>query len=69
MTAPSLSEKSGIHSGRYSGYEPASQRRFTCLLFCSSSLVATFYYEAIGLPQNDADERANAILASARLTE
>ncbi|WP_265594203.1 hypothetical protein [Haloferula sp. BvORR071] len=69
MTAPSVSEMSGIHSGRYSGSEPASQRRFTCLLFCSSSLVATFYYEAIGLPQSEADERANAILGSAKLNE
>jgi hypothetical protein len=69
MTAPTISEQSGIHSGRYSGFERASGRRFSCLVYCSSSLVATFYYEAIGLPQNEAEARASAILASARLTE
>jgi len=69
MTAPVVTEQSGIHAGRYSGSEPAAQRRFNCLLLCSSSLVATFYYEAVGLPQSEAEERASAILASAKLTE
>ena len=69
MTTPTVSGQSGIHSGRYSGSDLSAQRRFTCLLFCSSSLVATFYYEAIGLPQNEAEERASAILASVKLTE
>ena len=69
MTAPTVSEQSGIHSGRYSGFESASHRHFSCLLFCSSSLVATFYYEAIGLPQSEAEGRAKAILNSAKLTE
>ena len=69
MTASTIMEESGIHSARYSGFEPSSQRRFTCLLCCSSSLVATFYYEAIGLPQSQAEERASAILASAKLIE
>ena len=69
MTAPIVSEQVGIHSGRYGGFEAASQRRFSCLLICSSSTVATFYYEAIGRPQNEADARASSILDSARLTK
>jgi hypothetical protein len=69
MTAPTVSERSGIHSAHYGGFESVSQRRFSCLLFCSSSLVATFYYEAIGLSQSDAEGRASAILDSAKLTE
>src|SRR5262249_39598447 len=68
MTESALSETAGTHTARFSGFEPAAQRRFSCLLACGSSVAITFYYEAVGLSEQEADSRARLILDSVRVS-
>jgi hypothetical protein len=64
MTETTFAESGGVHAARFGGVESASQRRFHCLLLCSSCSVTVFYYEAIGMTQQEADSRARPIFNS-----
>jgi hypothetical protein len=64
MTDTTFAESAGVHAARFGGVESGSQRRFSCLLLCSPSAVTVFYYEAIGLTEQESDARARAILNS-----
>jgi hypothetical protein len=65
MTDTTFAESGGVHAARFGGFESAPQRRFHCLLLCSQSGVTVFYYEVIGMTQQDSDSRARAIFNSA----
>jgi hypothetical protein len=64
MTDTTFAESAGVHAARFGGVESGSQRRFFCLLLCSPSTVMVFYYEAIGLTEEESNARARAILNS-----
>jgi len=64
MTDTTFAESGGVHAARYGGIESGSHRRFSCLLLCSPSAVTIFYYEAIGLTDQESDARARAIFNS-----
>lgn len=66
---PVFSDGAGTAAVRYSGEETASRRRFTCLIACGGSAAVAFYYESIGLSQQEADTRARTILDSASVTK
>jgi len=60
----SSGQSSGTLAARYSGFQPATERRFVCLVLCSGSLIGTFYYEALGAPEEQAEARAKTIFNS-----
>lgn len=64
MTDTTLAESGGVQAARFGGFQSGTQRRFSCLLLCSSSGVTVFYYEAIGLTEQESDARARAIFNS-----
>jgi hypothetical protein len=64
MTNTTFGESRGVFAARFAGFESASQRRFNCLLLCSQSGVTTFYYEALGMTEQEADARAKPVFNS-----
>ncbi len=64
LTETTFTESGGVQSARFGGIESGTQRRFSCLLLCSPSGVTVFYYEAIGLSQQESDVRARVIFNS-----
>jgi hypothetical protein len=64
LEEPLFGESGGTLAARYTGYDAAHQRRVHCLLLASSSAFETFYYEAVGLSEQAAVDRAKAIFNS-----
>lgn len=63
-TDTTFGESGGILAARYSGAEPAANRRFVCLILGSTSAFTVFYYEGVGLGQSETDARAKTIMNS-----
>lgn len=63
-TEPLFGESSGVLAARYAGLDYARRRRFHCLLLASSSAFEIFYYEAVDMTEQAAEERAKAIFNS-----
>ena len=64
MTETTFAESDGILAARYGGIETATGRRFHTLLLCSPLAVTVYYYEALGLSEAEASNRARAIMNS-----
>ena len=64
MYDTTFGETNGVMAARYGGTETATHRRFHSLLLCSPLAVTVFFYEAVGLPEKEADARAKAIMNS-----
>ena len=64
MTEISYGESDGVLAARYGGIEPPTRRRFHALLLCSPLAVTVYYYEAIGLSESEASNRARTIMNS-----
>jgi len=64
MSDTDFGVSAGVYAARFAGFEPASQRRFNCLLLCSQSAVTTFYYEALGMSEQESDARASPLFNS-----
>ncbi len=63
-TEPLFGESGGVLAARYAGLDYAHQRRFHCLLLASSSAFEIFYYEAVDMTEQAAEERAKTIFNS-----
>jgi hypothetical protein len=68
LTETTFAESGGVFAARFAGFESATQRRFNCLLLCSQSAVTTFYYEALGMTEQESDARARPVFNSIRVT-
>lgn len=68
MTDTTFDESGGVQAARFGGIESGTKRRFSCLLLCSPSAVIVFYYEAVGLSQQEADACARIIFNSVRVS-
>ena len=64
MTEIRYGESDGVLAARYGGFEPPTRRRFHALLLCSPLAVTVYYYEAIGLSEAEASDRARTIMNS-----
>ncbi len=64
LTETIFTESGGVQAARFAGIESGTQRRFSCLLLCNPLGVTVFYYEAIGLSQQESDVRARVIFNS-----
>ena len=64
MTEITYGESDGVLVARYGGFEPPTRRRFHALLLCSPLAVTVYYYEAIGLSEPEASNRARTIMNS-----
>jgi len=64
VTEPIFGESGGVFAARYTGFDPSSQRRFHCMLLASSSAFEIFYYEAEGMTEQAAEDRAKPIFKS-----
>jgi len=64
ITEPRFGESGGVLAARYAGIDEARQRRFHCLLLASSSAFEIFYYEAVEMTEQAAEQRAKAIFNS-----
>jgi hypothetical protein len=64
MTETNFGESQGVYAARFSGFESTSGRRFNCLLLCSQYAVTTFYYEALGMTEQESEARAKPIFNS-----
>jgi len=64
LTAARYGEADGILAARYGGSEPATGRRFHCLVLGGESAITFVYYESLGLAQQQSDARARTIFNS-----
>jgi hypothetical protein len=64
MTDATFARSGAVHAARYAGVEAATQRHFHCLSLCSPSAVTVFYYESLGMSQEEAESRAKVIFNS-----
>jgi hypothetical protein len=64
LTEPLFGESDGVFAARYAGVDTGRQRRFHCVLLASSSAFEVFYYEALNMTEQAAEERAKAIFNS-----
>jgi hypothetical protein len=64
MTDTTFDESGGVQAARFGGIESGTKRRFSCLSLCSPSGVIVFYYEAVGLSQQEVDACARVIFNS-----
>lgn len=67
VTEPTLGESRGILAARYSGFDSERQRRFHCMILASSSAFEIFYYEAVDVTEEIAENRAKAIFNSVEI--
>lgn len=68
MTDTTFVELEGVQAARFDGIESDTKRHFSCLLLYSPSGVIVFYYEAIGLSQQESDVRARVIFNSVKVS-
>lgn len=64
LTEPLFGESGGVLAARYAGVAAARRRQFHCLLLASSSAFEIFYYEAVNMTEQNAEDRAKAIFNS-----
>jgi hypothetical protein len=62
-TEPLFGESGGVLAARYAGFD-GHTRRFHCLLLASSSAFEIFYYEAVDMTAQAAEQRAKSIFNS-----
>ena len=64
VTEPLFGESGGVLAARYTGFDAGRQRRFHCMMLASSSAFEIFYYEAVEMTEQQAENRAKAIFNS-----
>lgn len=61
---PLYGESRGTLAARYEGFDSGYQRRFHCMILARSSAFEAFYYEAVGMSEQAAEDRAKTIFNS-----
>jgi hypothetical protein len=64
LTSTRYGEADGILAARYGGSDPATGRRFNCLVLGGESAVTFVYYESLELAPQQSDARARTIFNS-----
>lgn len=64
LTEPLFGESGGVLAARYAGIDTGRRRRFHCMLLASSSAFEVFYYEAVDMTKQAAEDRAKSIFNS-----
>ena len=67
LTEPLFGELDGVLAARYAGVDSGRQRRFHCMMLASASAFEIFYYEAVDMTEQAAEDRAKTIFNSVNI--